>query len=288
MKKLIILSVAIMLVASCGSGGYSTVTRNNNNSTQGATPTGSDPAANFNTLWISEGTPHNYDYEKRGLANFFGYNTAHYSNITDGCFWGYTDETTNYYVPGYTAPCFSPSSSYRNYFNASSSLIQPFPAPKDLGSVSSYSIRFAADVDSATRELIPGNAYLQITIYSTNETLRKEFTTMKAPMTVTSSVCGGVDCELITASFKDDCGSAIFHATSFPSTGGTLTDAYVTFKQDKSSYKKGSCYYDGHLPNDLININNELSDSLPNGIALSSDSGHGMLFIDGVADFIEQ
>ena len=282
MKKLIILSVAIMMVASCGNGGYSTVTRNNNNSAQGATPTGSDPAANFNTLWVSDGVPVDTAQVQRGLANFFGYNTAHYVNILDNSYWGYVDETSTY-----GAPRFSSLDYLNNYFVATSYIIQPFPAPKDLGSVSSYSIRFAADVDPATREIVPGNAYLQVTIYSSSETLTRQFTTMKAPMQVVSC---GVDCEQITASFKDDCGSVIFHAASNPSSGGVLTAAYLTFKQDKASYKKGSCYYDGSLPNSLIAINDAMTDVLPSGIAASaSDPGNGLLFPGTIIeDFIEQ
>jgi len=284
MKKLLILSIAILMVASCGKTGYSTVTRNSNSS-EGTTTT-SDPASAFNTLWVSEGIPelNSTNQEKRGLANFFGYNTVHYANILDSCYYGYTDETTTYAGP-YAAGCFGYDDYLRNYFTPTSYLIQPFPAPKNLGSVSSYSIRFAANIYETSPEIIPGDAYLQVTIYTTSETLSREFTTMKAPMTVVS--CGS-DCAKITASFKDDCGSAIFHAKSNPNSSGVLSSAYITFKQDKSSYKKAKCYYDGHFPNGLVAMNNEMTDILPDLIHTGTDSGYGDLFIGGVDDLIEQ
>ena len=286
MKKLIILSVAILLVASCGKGGYSPLSRINNNNSQAATPAAGDPAAAFNTIWISDGVPSSTDQEKRGLANFFGYNTAHYANVLDNCYYGFNDETSTTHYTG--ASCFGPNDFLRNYFNPTSYFILPFPAPKDLGSVSTYSVRFATNVDPATREIQPGSAYLQVTIYSTSETLSKQFTTMKAPMTVVSC---GIDCDIITASFKDGCGSAILHAVSNPSSSGTLSAVDISFKQDKASYKKGTCYAGGHLPNGVA-VNNDLNtmvDALPGGIATSpTDLGNGELFINGINDLIEQ
>ena len=289
MKKLLIFSVAVLMVASCGKSGYLTVTRNNNNSVLPST-TVTDPADNFNTLWISEGTselvaPQYENEQKRGLANFFGYNTAHYTNRQDNCLYGYTDESTMYSYY-YSASCFGPHDVLRNYFTANSDFIFRGPAPKDISAVSSYSIRFAADVDEATREIVSGgSAYLQVTV-SAEETLTRAFTTMSTPMTVVSC---GTNCKQIKASFKDDCGVAIFHARYESDSSGTLNTPYVTFKQSADSYKKAKCYYNKLLPNSVA-LSQDITSSLPSGLYQSaSDPGNAILFpATSLNDFVEQ
>ena len=286
MKKTLIFSITLFVLASCGNSGYQPITRNNNNSSPATTTTGSDPAAAFTTIWLSEGTPISTSQEKRGIANFFGYNTTHYTNQLLGCYYGYTDETSQ--TPYTGANCFLSNDYLRNYFTAANMLVFPGPAPKDLGTVTDYKIRFAANLDNA-RDLVAGNAYLQVTAYSSSETLSREFTVMKSPMQVVSSTCGtpAVPCVKITASFKNDCGGAILHAIYYPGSSGILTSVYVTFKQDKASYKKGICYSDGHLPTGVV-MSNDITDTLPSGIAASPDAGNGMLFVGGVVDLLEQ
>jgi len=289
MKKTLILSIAILMVASCGKSGYQTVTPNLNGS-QGATTVGSDAYDSFSGKWIVDGTPGSITPEgMRGLANFFGYNTAHYTNSLDGCYYGYTDETSMNHYTG--ASCFSSSNTLSNYFTAATNFIFPGPAPMDLGSISSYRVRFAASINETTRELVPGNAYLQVILYSSNETLSREFTAMKVPMTVVSSLCSGNACDKITASFTDVCGTATLHANSFPSSSGTLKGVYISFRQSQSSYKNGKCYFDGRLPNGVA-LSYDITSSLPTLLDSehsSVDTGNLDLFAPNVVDdLIEQ
>lgn len=273
MKKVLIFSIAILVFASCGNSGYSPITRTNDNS-QPATPTDSDPLSAFNTMWTSDGVPTGTAQEKRALANFFGYNTAHYANVADNCYYGYTDETSMWGWGGVS--CFSSTHFLRNYFPATTYFIYPSPAPKDLGSVTGYSIKFGANVDEATRELVEGgNVYLKVTIDSSSATLTREFTTTTDKVSITTDTHGN---QHITASLKDDCGKVTFSAVSESS--GVLSNASITFKQDKASYKKAACYHSGTVPNG-VELNTDITDALPNGV-------NGMLFVGGVEDFVEQ
>ena len=288
MKKLLTLSVALLsvLIYACGSSGYNTTTRNNNNSSA-STQSDVDPASKFNTLWVTTDTPASItDTEKRTLANFFGYNTAHIAttlasqNALDG------------FVDGNYGATFAATDPMRNYFRPSSPIYRPFPAPMDLGTVSSYKIRFAADVDDATREVIPGKAFLDITVYAGSATLKLAFDEMKSPLAVSDASCiivglGAQPCQRIMASWKDDCGDIAIVAYVYED---KLMFPSITYRNSLSSYKDASCYYGGTLPTDILKINTEIPNALPSGVSVSPlDAGRGQLFqVSVIPSFIEQ
>ncbi len=315
MKKVLILSIAVMILASCSKNGYEPIQRNNNNNSNPATPSDVDPAASFNTLWISEepAVAFTDNTAKRTFANFFGYNTAHYANLNDlylgpdttgdgltdwvhgSCAYGYTDDSTTntIMIPStgqlLSAPCYSSSDFLRNYFTPSSTDVNLFPAPMDIGAVIAYKVRFAADVDEATRDIIVGgNAYLQIIMETASETFSREFVTMKSKVSV---IPFGAN-YLVSASWTDECGSVTFHAHT--DGGSVLTTPWITFKQSKDSYKNKSCYHDGSIPVDPTELkwNDEIPNSIPAGLMASGyDVGNALLYLgfgESFADLIEQ
>jgi len=289
MKKVLILSLAAMVIYSCGKGDYTTTTRNTNNNNSSNAQTVTDPADNFDHLWISQASPVYSDtaaegIAKRALANFFGYNTSHYGNPIE-CLPGYVDQTS---MMGGT--CFDSASPLKNYYHPTGLLIQAFPAPMDLGSVANYKIRFAANVDAATQEVIPGNAYIQV-IISAAENFSREFVTMKTSLQVSSAICtiSGTDypCQKLKASWQDDCGDIAFVAYAYEE---ELINPSVTFKKTKSSYTKKACYFDGQLPSDYMSLNSDITGAIPDGIPASGvDAGRAnFLYGISIADFIQQ
>jgi hypothetical protein len=182
----------------------------------------------------------------------------------------------------------------KNYFTPTSPFINLFPAPIDIDSISSYKIRFAADVNDA-REVVPDSAYLQIIIDTASDTLSRELVTMKASVNVapaSTTICslGG---QTIKASWKDGCGTVVFHADVCDGADhDKLQNVAITFKQDQASYKKASCYYDGRLPVSSIDIqrNDEITNALPGGLSASTvDNGNANLLKDNpIVDLIEQ
>jgi hypothetical protein len=247
MKKVLILSITALLFASCSKSGYDTLTTTTNNNNSAVSPATVDPASNFNTIWIGEATAVSVtDVEKRNVANFFGYNTAHYAMVVPGndCPYGYTGE----YVTG---PCYGAGDFLRDYSTTSDPVIGLFPAPMDIGTISSYEIRFAADVDPATRDVEPGSAYLQLIVNTPSATLSRELVTMQTSINVVQS---GV-CQNITASWTDGCGTVTFTASVCDGAlSNQLQSANIIFQQSLASYKNASCYYGGVLPVDPMEL----------------------------------
>jgi hypothetical protein len=302
-KTLAILFALTLVLNACGKGEYRPIETNRpESSTEPAAPA-VDPITNFNTVWIAEeSNPVLNSTHKRTLANFFGFNTVNMAkkkyNGNNGCDWGYKGATTSsecfagpysYYIPGPFGGLNVSADPLSNYFKSNSTVIQFFPAPKDLGTVSNYRIRFAADVHDNTRKVIPGSAYIDIRLVSSADVLSVKFTDTKLPLNVTNdttcNVSGvSVDCDKLNVTFQDDCGDLTFTADLV---NGDLKNPKITFMNSASSYKNPGCYSNRILPNNAVKANNSIPSTAPEGIHTSS--GRGELFQTvGIVDLVEQ
>ncbi len=269
MKKIfsitLIVAVAVMLSA-CGKQSYTPWTPTTPVAPQGAEAV--DPITKFNTVWESDNYPSALDFndtQKRTLSNFFGFSEAHKA-LSNLCPLGFKNTTTN--------TCFSSTEIQRNYFTALDTSYKPYPSAKDFGTVTSYKIRFAVNVNTSTGELTPGDAYLDIDLKTSSDSFNVKFSVVKVPLTVNSST--GV----ATVTFEDECGDVTFSATVNPVVGvvTSVTGAKITFLNTPESYKKASCYHDGKLPTLISNNTMAIYPSTaPEGI--HTDAGRGTLFI---------
>jgi hypothetical protein len=277
MKKLVIVVSAFAVVlASCGKGEYKPMTTLPTSDTSAAAPA-VDPISNFTTVWASEASsPALNPVHLRTLASFLGFSTSHYA-IMGNQKYGFKSETTP------SGPFYGPSDPMRNYFSASKNYYEVFPAPKDLGTVSYYKIRFAANVNDNTRKIIPGKAYLDVNVTASNGSFNVKFADVKSDLQVTLDVvCDNntpadttddFDCDKIAITFADDCGDLAFKSDVH---NGELVNPVVTFLNNAASYKSAGCYSGNKLPSKEIKYNNSISGTVPEGI--HSNSGMGELF----------
>ncbi len=270
-----LVAVVAVMLSSCGRQQYNPFTPTTTGTT--GSVEAANPLDNFNTIWTSE----NYitvgsefsDSQKRTLSNFFGYNDVY--KAWNGCKYGYKNFNT--------MTCFDSSDPLRTYFLANSYSYKPYPAPKDLGTVKYYKIRFAANVDEATREIIEGDAYLDIELHTATKTFNAVFSTAASSLVVDESTGD------IAVTLEDECGDISFEATLLPD--GKLTAVQMTFLNTPESYKNPSCYHDGKLPEGLTGYNSIVyPSSIPEGI--DSMGGRAQLFISGstvlINDFVEE
>jgi hypothetical protein len=298
-KTLAILFALALTLSACGQGEYRDLTTDRPTSSTDAAAPELDPITNFNTVWIAEDSnPVLTEKHKRTLANFFGFNTVNmakkYYNSNNGCDWGYLGATTS-------SGCFAgpydttlmgltiPGNPLSNYFKSNKTVLEFFPAPKDLGTVSGYTIRFAANVHDNTRKVIPGSAYIDFKLFASADVLSVKFTDAKVPLIVTNDttcLVGGstVACDKLNVTFQDDCGDLTFTADLV---NGTLKNSKMTFMNSASSYKNPGCYSSRKLPNNAVKANTSIPSTAPEGIHTSS--GRGELFQTvGIVDLLEQ
>lgn len=266
MKKILLITLVVSIVvmfSACGKQDYTslTPTRTPSSDTSG----GTDPISNFNTVWTSENHVSGYEFnsaQTRTLSNFFGYSEAH--KAWKECTAGYNGTTIS-------GNCMNSSNPLRNYFSSSDYTYKPYPAPKNFGLVKYYKIRFAANVDEATREIIPGSAYLDIELNTATDSFYLRFSTVKTSLVVNNST------DEVTVTLKDGCGDITFKGTV--QFDGSIDDAYITFLNTAESYKNPSCYYDGNLPDMMQGFDVEYPSTAPEGIHTSG--GRGLLFHSG-------
>ncbi|MEI6079262.1 MAG: hypothetical protein WCQ53_01310 [bacterium] len=287
-RSMVIISALAIMIAGCGKGTYTTPAPATV-VTPAATSPAVDPISNFNTKWASEDqNPALDSTHLRTLANFLGYDTAHYANIpsgyTPGCIYGY-------HGAALSGGCIGSGDVLRNYFAAAAPYLLVYPAPMDLGSVTYYKIRFAANVEDSTRKMIPGDAYLDINVISAAESFTIKYATVKSALTVVEVACTGGNlppCEKINVTFGDDCGDIALSADRI---NGSLLNPIVTFTNTVASYKNKGCYFSRSLPDNALTVNNAIPSKLPKGI--HSNGAKGELFKDadlysGIPTFIEQ
>lgn len=269
-KTIAIVFTLTIFLAGCGKGEYSSLSINTGTTTTSSTDTDVVDITQFNTVWaVEEASPALTASHLRTLANFLGYNTAHMAK-TNGCLYGYNGVTT-------TSPCFGSTDVLRNYFPATATYLQVFPAPKSMGAVDSYKIRFAANVYDTTRKLIPGSAYLDINVVTSTEVFTVVFTTIKTDLqVVNNTTCNGVACDKISVTFKDDCGDIAFKADVI---NGSLLNSKLTFLNTVASYKTAGCYFGKVLPdNALKTYNSAIPTTVPLGVDTDSTGTRGELF----------
>jgi hypothetical protein len=267
MKNLVIaISAFTVVIAGCGKGEYKPITTvPTTTSTEAATTV--DPISKFTTQWfVEENSPVLTAVHLRTLANFLGFNTSHYA-IQGGQKYGFKSETAP------TGPSFVVTDVLRNYFTSSDHSYTVYPAPKDLGAVSYYKIRFAANVNDNTRKIIPGDAYLDVNVMAAGGSFNVKFATVKSPMQVLNDVtcdnntpavpADDFTCDKVSVTFADDCGDLAFKADVL---NGELLNPVITFLNEASSYKAAGCYSDRKLPNDIIKYNYSMPSTLPEGI----------------------
>ncbi|MFH1223677.1 MAG: hypothetical protein V1647_04975 [Pseudomonadota bacterium] len=243
-----------------------------------------DPISKFNTIWSVNASDIAIDArEQRTLAAFLGFNTFHYSRKVGDCKYGYLGES--YGMGG----CFTAGDTMRNYFTNNSSInIWVYPAPKSIGSmVSQLHIRFAANVDEATNDVIPGDAYFDISVSTSYTSATVKLATVVAPLVVTDQCpTGYTDCQKLEVTLGDDCGNVKFVAYAWHN---RLIKPTFSFYNYASSYKSGSCYVGGKLPSNLLK-NHSYPDSMPEFIDMDNyDPSRGkILRTTTLPDLIEE
>ncbi|MCX6113461.1 MAG: hypothetical protein NTY22_09335 [Proteobacteria bacterium] len=293
MKKLaIIVSTLAVILAGCSKGEYQPLSSLSSNTTTTTTTTTVDPITKFNTVWATTDAPTNLNTTHlRTLANFLGYNTGHYAS-TGVCLYGYKA------VGLIMGDCYAAADILRNYFKATATYYQAFPAPKDLGSVSYYKIRFAANVDASTRKLTAGSAYLDISVETAADSFAITFPTVKTSLNVTNNlICtdpdnnnASVACDKISVTFTDECGDITLKADVI---GSGLKNSKLTFLNKVSSYKNAGCYFDMIIPLG-VGSNTTIPATAPEGIHTDSTGTKGELFqivnggYTGIPSFVEQ
>ena len=290
-KTVAIMFTLTVFLAGCGKGEYLPISIDTGTTTTTSADTENLGITQFNTIWaVEEANPVLTGSHLRTLANFLGYNTAHNAKLSttysSGCIYGYNGPTSS-------SPCFAPTDFLRNYFPATATYFQVFPAPKSMGAVDSYKIRFAANVYDTTRKLIPGTAYLDINVVTSTEVFNVVFTTIKTDLqAVNNTTCNGVPCDKISVTFKDDCGDIAFKADVI---NGSLFNSKLTFLNTVASYKTAGCYFGKVLPNNaLTTYNSAIPTTVPLGVDTDSTGTRGELFkafiggYAGIPAFIEQ
>ena len=285
MKKLtIIASILIVGLAGCSKGEYSPISTLPSTTTTTTTTTTIDPITNFNTVWATtDSAPTLTTTHLRTLSNFLGYTTGHYASI-GSCLYGYKGAAL-------TGGCYASTDILRDYFPSTASYLLVYPAPLDLGSVASYTIRFAANVDSATRKLTPGSAYLDMTVDAAVDSFTVKFSTVKTALQVINNqTCGTVSCDKISVTFSDDCGDLTFKANVI---SGQLQNSTISFLNTPASYRNAGCYYNNLLPSGIA-ANNAIPTTLPEGIhSYLNGNTRGEIFqavngYVGIPVFVEQ
>ena len=285
MKKLaIIASILAVVLAGCSKGQYLPLSILPSTTTTTTSTTTVDPITNFNTVWATTDTsPVLTITHLRTLSNFLGYTTAHYA-VAGLCLYGHKGEAL-------TGDCYGSTDILRDYFPSTATYWLAYPAPLDLGSVASYTIRFAANVDSATRKLTPGSAYLDMTVDAAVDSFTVKFSTVKTALQVINNqTCSGVSCDKISVTFSDDCGDLTFKANVI---SGQLQNSTISFLNTPSSYRNAGCYYNNSLPSG-IGANNAIPTTLPEGIHSYANGGtRGEIFqtvsgYAGIPIFVEQ
>lgn len=262
MKKTYFITLVVaaaVMISGCGRQKYNDFTPTTPGSSVDAASNAIDK---FNTIWVSENNLVGTEFaeaQKRTLSNFFGYNEAY--KAWNGCKYGY--ENFN------TMTCFDAGDPLRNYFLSHDYSYKPYPAPKDFGTVKYYKIRFAANVDDATGEMVEGDAYLDIELHTATETFTAVFSTVKTSLVVDDSTGD------IAVTLQDDCGDISLNARLLPS--GQIVDVDLSFLNTPDSYKKASCYHDGQLPDPMRGYTTMTYPSTaPTGMDVSG--GRGRLF----------
>jgi len=289
MKKLaIIASILAVVFAGCSKGEYSPISTLPSTTATTTTTTVVNPLTSFNTVWATADTnPVLSATHLRTLSNFLGYTTGHYASL-GSCVYGYKG-------PALTGGCYGATDILRDYFPSTTSYLLVYPAPKDLGSISSYTIRFAADVDAATRKLVEGNAYLDITVDSAVDSFTVAFSTIKTALKAInnqSCIDNGVTvtCDKVSVTFSDDCGDLAFKADVI---NGQLKHSTISFLNTPSSYRNAGCYYNNSLPSGIA-ANNAIPTTLPEGIhSYLNGNTRGEIFqavngYVGIPVFVEQ
>ena len=285
MKRLaIIVSALAVVLAGCGKGDYQPISSLASNTTTTTTTTTTDSISNFTTVWAVTGTSPILDTTHlRTLSNFLGYTTGHYAS-TGSCLYGYKGDAL-------TGGCFSPSDILRNYFPSTKSYLAVYPAPKDLGSVLSYTIRFAANVDPATRKLVAGSAYIDLNVNAAVDSFTVTFATVKTALQVINNqTCSGVPCDQISVTFADDCGDLTLRANVI---NGEIRNSTLSFLNTASSYKSAGCYSNKIVPVGM-GSNTSIPSTLPEGIHSYGNGGtRGEIFqatahFSGIPALIEQ
>lgn len=253
MKKLItlILIASFALIGACSKKGYnnSLISRNSGNFSSDSDTGSLDETTTYNTTW--SGVSSNLttsDNDKRAIANFYGYNTFHYTKkytvtlpFGGGTHYfgayGYKSETS------YTGDVFDSNDFLRNYFNfdaiSSSLALKASPAPKNIGDVYNAKVIFKANIDEATEEILTDSAYLYIEFETEAKTLKVSFNNLDS-MVLNS---GSYD---LRANFSDGCGTVVLEA-NLASNGSSydLVGIHISYVNSASSYKDSSCYYNG-------------------------------------------
>ncbi|MEI6092690.1 MAG: hypothetical protein WCQ47_03290 [bacterium] len=274
-KTVAMIFTLTFFIAGCGKGDYLALsTSPATTTTTTTTTTTAISITDFNTSWaVEEATPALAPSHLRTLANFLGYSTAHNAKLptsySTGCVYGYNGVTSS-------SPCFSATDILNDYFPATATSFQVFPAAKNMGSVSSYKIRFAANVYDTTGKLKPGTAYLDISVVTPSEVFYVKFTTIKTDLqVVNNTTCGGVLCDVFSVTFKDDCGDLTLKSNII---NGSLVNSTLTFLNSVASYKTAGCYFDRTLPNNALKTyNSAIPTTVPLGVDQDSTGTRGEL-----------
>jgi len=191
---------------------------------------------------------------------------------TGDCRYGYKAEN----FLDINGACFEIDNYLRAYFrnDSGSAIPKVYPGPKDVGNmVSDIKMRFGANIDEATRELVTGDgAYLEIKVATSHVSTTFKFDTVTSFSAVPAKF-GKTD---IKVTFSDDCGNITLEASMWQ---GTLYNPRISFFNTGASYKKASCYYGGRLPNPAVRLNN-FPDVLPESIDTDpNDWSRAQLFV---------
>ncbi|MBN1114641.1 MAG: hypothetical protein JXA66_04815 [Oligoflexia bacterium] len=228
-------------------------------------------AADFDVLLATDtGAVSVTNLFKRTIADFFFYNNSHLTDATHE--WGFVNDYDAFdgVGDGYGYASFLKTYwEYEDLFEVYGVLEDDFdfplvsPAPMDVGYIRNIRVEFAFDLDEERGVIESDRAMLVLNVETYNENFYAKFSYSMISLKAT-----GND---VDVTFADNCGKIFFHGTLHPASQ-TMDNIKITYKNSKSAYVDGACYYSGNLPKYMYK-STRIPNMLPSFIDTSGVNG---------------